>query len=279
MIPHALRWINSKAGAMNAIAIERSFSQFKAEDGYSISSEAGNDWYTLKDKLDKQSVELGKISKISLGMKLRSNDEFIVFEKTKDNPDPIVFGKDISKYEQITPVRFFNFSKAVIVGGTKNEKIQKAKTKIFIQAIRNLSLKDRIVASLDENSYCFVGTVNSLILYDDTYDYKFMLGLVNSKLFNAYFKKRFTTISLTASFLGVLPVNKLQTTTQKKIATDITKIVEQILELKGQLKFQKLQERIEQIQSRIDYSEKRINDLVYELYGLTKDEISLIENA
>lgn len=91
-------------------------------------------------------------------MKLRSNDEFIVSEKTKSNPDSIVFGKDISKYNPITPVRFFNFSKAVIVGGTKNPLVQKAKTKIFIQAIRNLSLKDRIVATLDKNGYYFVGT-------------------------------------------------------------------------------------------------------------------------
>ena len=29
----------------------------------------------------------------------------------------------------------------------------------------------------------------------------------------------------------------------------------------------------------IDYAEQRINEIVYELYGLTKDEITLIENA
>ena len=35
----------------------------------------------------------------------------------------------------------------------------------------------------------------------------------------------------------------------------------------------------EQLQNRIDYCEQRINEIVYELYGLTKEEIALIENA
>jgi type I restriction-modification system DNA methylase subunit len=273
-----LKWITSNAGSLNSNYVERSFSQFKKEEGYSISSEADNTWYVLKEKLDRQSVELGKLSKISLGMKLRSNDEFIVSEKTKSNPDPIVFGKDISKYNPITPVRFFNFSKAVIVGGTKNPLVQKAKTKIFIQAIRNLSLKDRIVATLDENGYYFVGTVNSVILNDNSYDIKFILGLLNSNLFNTYFKKRFTTISLTASFLGVLPVNKLETESKKEIAKQISKNAIQLLSLNEELLNSKLQSKKEQIQGRLEYLSSKINELVYELYDLTKEEIEIVES-
>jgi type I restriction-modification system DNA methylase subunit len=273
-----LKWITSNAGSLNSNYVERSFSQFKKEEGYSISSEADNTWYVLKEKLDSQSVELGKLSKISLGMKLRSNDEFIVSEKTKSNPDPIVFGKDISKYNPITPVRFFNFSKAVIVGGTKNPFVQKAKTKIFIQAIRNLSLKDRIVATLDENGYYFVGTVNSVILNDNSYDIKFILGLLNSNLFNTYFKKRFTTISLTSSFLGVLPVIKLETESKKGIAKQISKNVIQLLTLNEELLNSNLQSKKEQIQDRLEYLSSKINELVYELYNLTKEEIELVES-
>ena len=124
------------------------------------------------------------------------------------------------KLNGINQAHFFNFSKAVIVGGTKNPKIQQAKTKIFIQAIRNLSLEERIVATIDKNSSYFVGTVNSVILNDNTYDYEYILGLINSKLLNTYFKKRFTTISLTASFLGVLPICTLSTSSQKQKANE-----------------------------------------------------------
>ncbi|MEI6090865.1 MAG: N-6 DNA methylase [bacterium] len=272
-----LKWINSFAGNLSTNYVERSFSQFKKEEGYSISSEADNSWYVLKEKLDKQSIELGKISKISLGMKLRSNDEFIVREKSISNPDSIVFGKDISKYKPIVPTRFFNFSKAVIVGGTKNPLVQEAKTKIFIQSIRNLSLKDRIVATYDENGYYFIGTVNSVILNDNSYDPKLILGLLNSNLFNTYFKKRFTTISLTASFVGVLPVNKLEEEQKKEIAKKISMNVTQLLKLNEHLLNSKLQTTLEQIQNRIEYLSSVIDTLVYQLYDLTEEEIKIVE--
>jgi type I restriction-modification system DNA methylase subunit len=274
----SLKWTISFAGNLSTQFIERPYSQFKADEGYAIGSVTDNAWFSLKEKIDLQSIELKKISKISLGMKLRSNDEFIVFEKSKENPDPIVFGKDISKYAPIVPSRFFNISKAAIIGGTKNPVIQRTKSKIFIQAIRNLSLNERIIATLDENGYCFVGTVNSVILNDNTYNIKYILGLLNSNLLNTYFKKRFTTISLTASFLGVLPINKLESEDKKQISKEIISIVDQILALRSELLVTTLHSKKETIGNRCDFLNSKINDLVYKLYNLTQKEINLIEN-
>ncbi len=272
-------WINSIAGTLNTKSISRDYSQFSKEEGYSISSESDSVWYSLKKKIDSCSEELGKISKISLGMKLRSNDEFIVTEKTKSNPDIIVFGKDIAKYHPVVQSHFFNFSKAVIIGGTKNPLIQQAKTKIFIQAIRNLSLAERIVATLDNSSSYFVGTVNSVILNDSTYDYKYILGLLNSKLHNTYFKKRFTTISLTASFLGVLPIAKLSSDSKKQKAKEISKLVDELLKLYDEKSKAKLPSKITQLEGRINYCINRIDEIVYQLYDLNEAEIKIIENA
>lgn len=271
-----VKWINSTAGTLNTKSIARDYSQFTKEEGYSISAESDSVWYSLKKKIDSCSEELGKVSKISLGMKLRSNNEFVVTEKSKSNPDVIVFGKDIAKYQPVVQSHFFNFSKAVIVGGTKNPLIQQAKTKIFIQAIRNLSLTERIVATLDNNSCYFVGTVNSVILNDSTYDYKYILGLLNSKLHNTYFKKRFTTISLTASFLGVLPVAKLSSESKKQKANDISKLVDELLKLNDEKVKSKLPSKITQLESRINYCINRIDEIVYQLYELTETEIKII---
>ena len=43
-----------------------------------------------------------------------------------------------------------------------------------------------------------------------------------------------------------------------------------------ELKEEKLPNRIEQIKQRIEYSEEKINELVYELYGLTEEEIKIV---
>ena len=274
-----LKWSVSKAGSLNSAIINRSYSQFSADEGYSISSEVGDKWYDIKRKVEKDSVQLKEISKISLGMKLRSNDEFIVFKKSKENPDAIVFGKDIGKYNPIQVSRYFNFKEAIIVGGTKNETIQRGCPKIFIQAIRNLSLEERIIATLDQDGYYFVGTVNAVTVLDDRFNYTYLLGLLNSKFFNTYFKKRFTTISLTASFLGVLPVKVIDFRALKeKAAHDkIVRLVNQMLAAKRQLQQAKTEGDKNYLERKCERLDKEIDQLVYKLYNLTKEEIKIVE--
>ena len=60
---------------------------------------------------------------------------------------------------------------------------------------------------------------------------------------------------------------------------EIIKLVDQLLQLNEEKQQAKLQSKIDQIQNRIDYAEQHINEIVYELYGLTKEEIALVENA
>ena len=62
-----------------------------------------------------------------------------------------------------------------------------------------------------------------------------------------------------------------------KIQAEIIKHVDRLLQLYRDLPLATLPSQREQIQSKIDYSEDRIDALVYELYGLTEEEIKIIE--
>ena len=42
---------------------------------------------------------------------------------------------------------------------------------------------------------------------------------------------------------------------------------------------QTIQSELDQIHNRIDYCEQHINEIVYKVYGLTKEEIALVESA
>lgn len=53
--------------------------------------------------------------------------------------------------------------------------------------------------------------------------------------------------------------------------------VDQLLQLNQEKQDCKLESRLNQIQSKIDYCEDRINAIVYELYGLTEEEIKIVE--
>ena len=64
----------------------------------------------------------------------------------------------------------------------------------MIQAIRNLSLARRIVATIDNEGFYFIGTVNALTPTErhSEFEEKYLLALINSNLLNSYFKNRFT---------------------------------------------------------------------------------------
>ena len=134
----------------------------------------------------------------------------------------------------------------------------------MIQAIRNLSLERRIVATIDFKGYYFVGTVNALTPIDkfSQLNEKYLLALINSKLLNFYFKNRFTTISLTAAFLGELRIKQINTTEQKPFIA----LVEKILEVK-------------KLDPTFNTSkwENQIDVMVYHLYNLSYEEAKIID--
>lgn len=265
-------WIATSPSMENLAPRERKYATVEKEARLDITPGFDGGWDLIREKLDLQSVRLDAISKISLGMKLKSNDAFVVDAKDKKHPDPIYFGSDISFFGALKPSRYFNFQTAEIVGGTKNPSIHTAKPKILIQAIRNLSLKRRIVASIDFDGFCFVGTVNSVVIKDKRYDVKLLLAVLNSTLLNVYFRNRFTTISLTSAFLGVLPIKKIsdiQTDRSlKNLPDSVIKLVDRILAMKSA-----------NPQADTSALENKIDQFVYKLYGLTDEEIRIVESA
>ncbi len=274
-------WSRATPENLDTATVFRDYKLIQSEERYDISPEANDQWLQMKTKVDSVSKRLDMLGKISLGMKLRSNSEFVSDKRNRDRPDPIYFGNDVSRYGALVPTRFFNQKTAVVVGGTKNPAIQNAKPKIFIQAIRNLSLKRRIVATLDSDGACFVGTLNAFTLQNQKYDIRYILGLLSSTLLNTYFRRRFTTISLTAAFLGVLPIRTINfdDPADKAHHDKMVTLVERMLELHKQKHAAKSDAARERIEREIHVTDEQIDALVYELYGLTKEEIRIVEES
>ncbi len=65
----------------------------------------------------------------------------------------------------------------------------------------------------------------------------------------------------------------------EKLADRITALVSTMLFLQKRLSAEKLPQRREQIQREIDATDRQIDQLVYQLYGLTDDEIRIVEEA
>lgn len=126
----------------------------------------------------------------------------------------------------------------------------------------------------------------SITINNNNINKKYILGVINSKLLFWYLNKisnlfRNGWITCTKQYFSDLPIKNINDNNknEKKISTEIITLVDQLLQLNKEKQEVRLSSKLEQIQTRIDYCESRIDKLVYELYGLTEEEISLIENG
>jgi len=110
------------------------------------------------------------------------------------------------------------------------------------------------------------------------------LGLLNSKLLDYYIKSIASTkqggyYEYKPMYLSKIPIKMINESdkAEKQMQGEIIRIVEHIITLHTELSVCKLADRVDQINSQINHFEIKINELVYRLYGLTEEEISILE--
>jgi len=142
---------------------------------------------------------------------------------------------------------------------------------------RNVQLK----AMIDLDNSLTLDTVVNIFNIKD-YDMKFVLGLINSKtmswFFHMYFyNKSQITVHFGNEYVRNFPIPKSinQKQQQKMIA-----LVNQMLELQKKYHDEKIsgneKDRLKQLIDNIDYE---IDEEVYKLYGITKEEQKIIEES
>ncbi|MBL7104984.1 MAG: N-6 DNA methylase [Bacteroidales bacterium] len=157
------------------------------------------------------------------------------------------------------------------------------KKKILIRRIINR--QNRLDATFFNDDGVFKKDLNPFIITDAEIKTKYVLGLLNSKLFSWLYLNSSTIATkddfrqTTLTELRKLPIRKINQRNKKELSTeeDIIKTVDNILKLNEQLQTTKLETQRQQIQRTIDHEEKKIDELVYELYGLSEEEIKIIE--
>jgi hypothetical protein len=107
---------------------------------------------------------------------------------------------------------------------------------------------------------------------------KYLLGILNSQLNYYLFEKYLPKLrggfyEPSYVFFKNFPIVKNPHDQSK---SKIISLVDQILKLNEEIKQVNLESKQLQIKGKIDFCEDRINEIVYELYGLEKSEINLI---
>ena len=144
-------------------------------------------------------------------------------------------------------------------------------SRLVMQGITGVDEKIRLKTAIIEAGVFCGHSVNYILTNDPEISKKYLLALLNSKLLNWYFK-----IFSTNSNVNGREVNNFPMPAQKDYdANAFIEIVEKILKLAGSVDYLNSVTK----QSKVNECECEINQMVYKLYGLTKEEIETIENS
>lgn len=226
----------------------------------SIRSYKTND---LMIKLREDSVRLYEVLDIRQAIKSGNDKLYITNTKGAEGDyQPILRGKDIKRFSLTDPHLYLLYGKHLACPRSKE---------IFEQPkilIREAGAE--ITATYDDNNYYIMSSLYNAILRNQSFSLKYLLGLLNSQLFQ-YIMYKLTFEKTKGAFTKAkifhyyeLPVKVCNQTEQQKIIA----VVDEILTIKKSNPL-----------SNVESLEQHLNDMVYRLYGLTNDEIMEVESV
>ena len=231
-------------------------------------------------KMDKVKERLGTYVSINRGIGLvnpedRHKASLFRSEKSSQYDKKVFVGKDINLYSTQWSGNWAKIVESTIVGGTRNPKVHEAEEKIIFPRIRNLKYPQRILASYDNEKIWVLDNYNILRVDSDKVDIKFVLGLLNSKIINFYFRNMFIDVNIKTNFIEKLPlvIPKDQNRIVERVDRMLS-LMNSLNELNG-----KVVDKTVSIKNEIERVDGEINDLVYDLYNLTKDEKKIVDDT
>lgn len=148
---------------------------------------------------------------------------------------------------------------------------------------------DRIIATLELNRLLTDKTLHTIVIRDERreeLDPLYLLGLLNSRfltyLYQVLAQEEGRTFAQVKIFrMKQLPIRLIDPyDPDDEVRHDrIVKLVERMLALHDQLATARTSLEKERVQRQIDYIDNQIDQLVYELYGLTEEEFELVEGG
>ena len=273
----------------NEIRLHQHISQLKLPDsGEVINVLANDDEKALFEKIKNASIPIYELCEVYNGakpfskgrgkpqqteetMRLKPYVKVNVMKPEGENWLPLMRGSLMNKY-----VNFWDKNSWIQYGEwlaePRKPEIFEAKEKIIVR-----QTSDSIIATIiGANIIC---RDNLHLILSEKINLHFILGLLNSKLTDFYYyqinpERGEVLAQVKKQHIEQLPI---PATVSEKQQSEIIKHVDQLLQLNKEFQTATLPNQKEQIQAKIGYCEDKINEIIYELYGLTEDEITIVE--
>lgn len=249
----------------------------------------------LIKKIEFNKIDLIKICDFSLGItpydkykghsqKQITNKVFHSKTKVNDTYKMLLAGGDVLRYfVEWGGSEYIKYGNWL---GAPREKRFFIEERILIRQIVSGSPLRIYAAYTDKELYNVQSIFNILIKDNRKENIKFLLGILNSKLMNFYHSHKYLDLSKNL-FQKILiqnckkfpfPQINFQNVNEKQSHDLIVSLVDQMLEAKKQLHNSKTEKDRIYYERKCETLDRQIDAEVYKLYGLTEDEIKIVEN-
>lgn len=204
--------------------------------------------------------------------------ELVTESRQNGRQIPTIKGDSIVRYS-LRKQYWFQFERQNITGRTTNEKKLGARPKVLLRKTGN-----SIVATYDDSGVFPEQSLYFLFDFEKAVSPLYLLGILNSRLIGWYYKiasltNKDSIAQVKKVQLDQLPIRWLDQAKEpeKKVHDKIAELVSGMLALHTQLTHAMSVAQKGITQRQIEATDTKIDRLVYDLYGLTAEEIALIE--
>lgn len=231
----------------------------------------------ILNKIRAKGKPLGKMVKFLYGFKTADDEKFIQNTKKHKESKPFVRSAAIHRYLFDTPQEYVWYVPELM---TKNATTARPgeSTRFESEKILVARMGKSLVAAYDKGGL-YVKDAMLLLSYIEGLNLKYLLGVINSRMLNYFYKEYFVTIDVLKNALLSLPIYPIDLGNgdEKKTHDDIVQKVEMMLEARKLFRDAKTDKDKIYYEQKCVALDRQIDDLIYKLYGLDEKDIQIIE--
>ncbi len=246
----------------------------------------------LCEKLQSKSRRLDELCYVTFGLRSCAKgkgkggkDRLITTNPMEECAEPYLEGREIGRYRTDANERYIKYlPKEMYSPRTPNLfHARKLISQTMLSKMRLVATLDKCGYFVEQSLLCIVphGIVTEPVDAPQ-FPLEYLLGVVNSRLQSFYFATYIIDYSLGGGLIYATPGSQSKLLVPKASDKDVSSIVGQvntILSLNEIVRTAKSAHERIAIERQIAATDAEIDRLVYELYGLTDDEIRLVEEA
>jgi type I restriction-modification system DNA methylase subunit len=247
---------------------------------------------SIRTKIEGGAATLDQLAEVKFGIKLYETGKGTPPQKPDDATSHVfeasrklnstfrryLEGKDVTRYEIAWKDRWLKYGKNL--AAPRDPNLFEGR-RILVRRI----VGERLIASFTDDDFVTSQLLQIVKPFEENLS-KYILALLNSSLLAYYFKKKYNRADKTFPEIRIyelasLPIRQIDKSksADKARHDKMVSLVEQMLEAKKQLAGAQSDKDKDFYENKCAALDRQIDVLVYELYGLTDDEIKIVEGA